>query len=91
MKPSEMTNDQLTDLVEGPPYDLLNSVHLEYEDTGLGKFEGNVNPGLTERLYTASLDTSWLDEETGTVDGPCGWAGRIGRFAPYDAVTHASL
>ena len=80
MKPSQLTEGQLASLVQGS----IDSSVLEYENTGPGKFEGNANPGLTEALYTASLDTSWIDEETGRADGPCGWAGRIGRFVLFE-------
>jgi len=84
VKPSELTDEQLIDLIEGPPYELVDPFFLEHEYLGPGKFEGTFNPGLTERIYTATLDTSWIDEQTGTSDGPCGWAGRVGRFVLFE-------
>lgn len=79
MKPSELTDDQLIQILNGD----ATAATLEYEDTGPGKFEGNENPGLAQAIYERSLDTSWFDEETGTVE----WyfhVGRLGRFLLYE-------
>lgn len=75
MKPSELTDEQLSDILDG----LVSTETLDYEDAGPGKFEGNANPGLTQAIYDRSLDTSWLDNETGTVEWDR-WVGLIGRF-----------
>ena len=75
MKPSDLTDEQLVKLVDG-----TTTFILEYEATGPGKFEGNANPGLTERIFVASHDTSWLDDDVGTSDGAFGWNGLIGKL-----------
>lgn len=75
MEPSELTDAQLIRLLD----EGTAAFGLEYESTGPGKFEGNANPGLAQAIYERSLDTSWLDDETGSVEWRY-WVGLLGRF-----------
>lgn len=74
MKPSELNGDQLNDIIDyGSSY-----YDLEYEGTGPGKFEGNENPALAERIWNLTLEGQ-SDEETGDIEW--GWyVCRLGRF-----------
>lgn len=44
------------------------------------RIDGGTNVAtMTDYLHTKSLDTSWLDDECGSVD-ESGWFGQIGRW-----------
>lgn len=77
MKPSELDDNMLKNILDfgTPPA-------LETEGTGPGKFEGNANPGLAERIYEKSLE-GWNDAETGSVE----WhfhVSLLGRFLLFE-------
>lgn len=78
MKPSELTDEQLSDILDG----LVSTETLEYEDSGPGKFEGNANPGLAEAIYDRAI-AGWNDDVTGSIDWYF-YVGRLGRFLLYE-------
>jgi hypothetical protein len=59
-------------LLKGKPKS-RSSRGLGHGKTGPGKFQGGME-ALKKLLYTASLDTSWLDEQE-SADGDRGWCG----------------
>jgi hypothetical protein len=75
LRPSDLHDEQIINILNhGSGF-----YTLEYEPTGPGKFEGERNPGLTRALYERSLDSSWVDDETGSTE----WAYHValmGRF-----------